>query len=65
VSDEAGNLPAVVDAAAPVTIPKLQSSVAVPAIIAGAGDHAARRFLEFFAAQTLCRSLQSGTLAWV
>jgi site-specific recombinase XerD len=27
------------------------SSIAVPAVIANAGDHAARRFLEFFAAQ--------------
>ena len=26
------------------------SHLAVPAVIAGAGDHAARRFLEFFAA---------------
>ena len=45
------NVPAVVDAAAPVTAPKLQSSIAVPMMIANAGDHAARRFLEFFAAQ--------------
>jgi site-specific recombinase XerD len=51
VSDEPRNLPAVVDAAAPVTTPKLQSSIAVPMMIANAGDHAARRFLEFFAAQ--------------
>jgi integrase len=51
VSDEPPNLPAVVDAAAPVTTPKLQSSVAVPMMITNAGDHAARRFLEFFAAQ--------------
>jgi site-specific recombinase XerD len=28
----------------------LRSALAVPAVIAGAGDHAARRFLEFFAA---------------
>jgi site-specific recombinase XerD len=41
----------VVDAAVPVTTPKLQSSVAVPVMIASAGDHAVRRFLEFFAAQ--------------
>jgi hypothetical protein len=26
------------------------SAIVVPAVIAGAGDHAARRFLEFFAA---------------
>jgi site-specific recombinase XerC len=51
VSGERHNVPAVVDGAAPVTIPKLQSSVAVPMMIANAGDHAARRFLEFFAAQ--------------
>ena len=51
MSDEPGNLPAVVDAAAPVTTPKLQSSVAVPMMIASAGDRAVRRFLEFFAAQ--------------
>ena len=51
MSDEPRNLPAVVDAAAPVTTPKLQSSVAVPMMIASAGDHATRRFLEFFAAQ--------------
>jgi site-specific recombinase XerD len=50
VSDEPPNLPAVVDAV-PATTPKLQSSVAVPMMIASAGDHAARRFLEFFAAQ--------------
>jgi site-specific recombinase XerD len=51
VSDDARNLPAVVDGAAPVTTAKLQSSVAVPMMISNAGDHAARRFLEFFAAQ--------------
>jgi site-specific recombinase XerD len=28
----------------------LRSALAVPAVIAGAGDHAVRRFLEFFAA---------------
>jgi site-specific recombinase XerD len=51
VSAERANVPAVVGAAVPVTTPKLQSSVAVPMMIASAGDHAARRFLEFFAAQ--------------
>jgi hypothetical protein len=51
VSDERRNLPAAIDAPAPVTTPKLQSSVSVPMMIASAGDHAARRFLEFFAAQ--------------
>jgi hypothetical protein len=49
VSPERDNLPAVVEIAAPVA-PTLHSSVAVPVIIANAGDHAARRFLEFFAA---------------
>jgi hypothetical protein len=29
---------------------KRRNTLAVPAVIAGAGDHAARRFLEFFAA---------------
>jgi hypothetical protein len=43
-------LPAVVEAATPVKASSLSSSLAVPAAIAGAGDHAARRFLEFFAA---------------
>ena len=51
MSDEPRNLPAVVEAAAPVTASTLRSSLAVPAAIANAGDHAARRFLEFFAAQ--------------
>ena len=50
VSAERRNLPAVVEAAAPVT-PSFRSMLAVPAAIADAGDHAARRFLEFFAAQ--------------
>jgi hypothetical protein len=50
VSDEPRNLPTLVDAAAPVTTPILRSSVAVPAMIADAGERAARRFLEFFAA---------------
>src|SRR5436305_8787702 len=31
--------------------PTLRSTLAVPAVIAGAGEHAARRFLEYFAAQ--------------
>ena len=43
-------MPAVVEAAAPVKAATLRSTLAVPAVIAGAGDHAARRFLEFFAA---------------
>src|SRR3954466_2208930 len=32
------------------TVAKVASTIIVPAAIAGAGDHAARRFLEFFAA---------------
>jgi len=50
VSAERRNLPAVVEAATPVKASSLRSTLAVPAVIAGAGDHAARRFLEFFAA---------------
>jgi hypothetical protein len=41
------NVPAVVEASVPVKTATLRSTLAV---IAGAGDHAARRFLEFFAA---------------
>jgi|SRR5208282_5885047 len=50
MSGEHRNVPAVVEAAAPVKAAALRSTIAVPAVIAGAGDHAARRFLEFFAA---------------
>jgi site-specific recombinase XerD len=50
VSAERRNLPAVVEAATPVNASSLRSTLAVPAAIASAGDHAARRFLEFFAA---------------
>jgi site-specific recombinase XerD len=50
VSAEPQNLPAVVEAAAPITTPTLRSSVAVPVMVADAGDRAVRRFLEFFAA---------------
>jgi site-specific recombinase XerD len=50
VSAERHNVPAVVEAAAPLKAATLRSRLAVPAVIAGAGDHAARRFLEFFAA---------------
>jgi site-specific recombinase XerD len=45
------NVPAVIEAAMPVKLATVRSTIAVPAVIAGAGDHAARRFLEFFAAQ--------------
>jgi site-specific recombinase XerD len=51
VSAERRNVPAVLGPAAPVKASALRSALAVPAVIAGAGDHAARRFLEFFAAQ--------------
>ena len=44
------NLPAVVEATAALKAKSLRSTLAVPAVIAGAGDHAARRFIEFFAA---------------
>src|SRR5271167_1148214 len=50
MSGEHRNVPAVVEAAAPVKAAALRSTIAVPAVIAGAGDHAARRFIEFFAA---------------
>ena len=50
MSAERRNLPAVVETATPVTASSLRSSLAVPAAIASAGDHAARRFIEFFAA---------------
>jgi site-specific recombinase XerD len=50
VSAERRNLPAVVEAAATVTTPTLHGSLVVPAMIANAGNRAARRFLDFFAA---------------
>jgi hypothetical protein len=50
VSAERRNVPAVIDAAAPVKRSTLRSTLVVPAVIADGGDHAARRFLEFFAA---------------
>jgi site-specific recombinase XerD len=50
MSGERRNVPAVVEASAPVSAPALRSKLAVPSAIADAGDHAARRFLEFFAA---------------
>jgi integrase len=43
-------LSSVVEAAAPVKTSRLRSTLAVPAAIADAGDHAARRFVEFFPA---------------
>jgi site-specific recombinase XerD len=50
VSAERRNLPAVVEAASPVKTSTLRSTFVVPAVIVDAGEHAARRFLEFFAA---------------
>jgi site-specific recombinase XerD len=43
-------LPVVVDSSAPVAAASLRSALAVPSMVANAGDRAARRFLEFFAA---------------
>jgi site-specific recombinase XerD len=51
VSTELRNLPAVVEATPPVKRSSARSVIAVPVVIADAGDHAAKRFLEFFAAQ--------------
>jgi len=51
VSAEPRNLPVAVATEKLVTPSTLRSSLVVPAVIVGAGDHAARRFLEFFAAQ--------------
>jgi integrase/recombinase XerD len=50
MSGERRNVPAVIEASTPVHAPSLRNKLAVPAAIASAGDHAARRFLEFFAA---------------
>jgi hypothetical protein len=51
VSGERNTLPVVVDTAAPVTTsPTLHSSLAVPSMVANAGERASRRFLDFFAA---------------
>ena len=50
MSAERPNLPAVVEHGAPVTASTLRSSLIVPSMIAEAGDRAARRFLDFFAA---------------
>ena len=48
MSAERRNLPAVVDA--PKKAPVVRDAILVPAVVAGAGTHAARRFLEFFTA---------------
>ncbi len=44
------DLPAVVEHGAALTVSTLRSSLIVPSMIAEAGDRAARRFLDFFAA---------------
>ena len=51
MSAERRNVPAVVETAAPSKPAALHSTLAVPVAIAHAGEHATRRFLEFFAAQ--------------
>jgi hypothetical protein len=48
MSAERRNLPAVIETAAPARTSPLHGALAVPAAIMGAGEHAARRFLEFF-----------------
>jgi site-specific recombinase XerC len=50
VSGERRNVPAVVEASTLVRAASLRSKLAVPAMIAGAGERAGMRFLEFFAA---------------
>ena len=50
MSAERRNVPAVIEAAAPARSALLRSKLAVPAAIADVGEHAARRFIEFFAA---------------
>ena len=50
MSGDRSGLPAVVEHGAPVTASTLRSTLVVPAMIAEAGDRAARRFLDFFAA---------------
>ncbi len=50
MSGERRTLPAVLETALLKKAPALHGAVVVPAMIADAGDHAARRFLEFFAA---------------
>ena len=50
VSGERNTVPAVIETAALVTtLPTLHSSLAVPSMVANAGERASRRFLDFFA----------------
>jgi hypothetical protein len=51
VSSERRNVPAVIETAATVKASSLRSTLAASAAIAGASDHPARQFLEFFAAK--------------
>jgi integrase/recombinase XerD len=50
VSADRRNLPAVAGTAAPATVSTLQSALAVPEMVANAGNRASKRFLDFFAA---------------
>src|SRR5689334_10079241 len=50
MSAERAGVPAVVEVASPMRARAILSTPVVPTAIASAGDHAARRFLEFFAA---------------
>ena len=51
MSDDRDQVPAVVERAGPITATAtLHISLVVPAMVAKAGDRAAKRFLEFFAA---------------
>ena len=50
MSGDRAQLPAVVDTAGAVTRPRLHSSLALPSMVANAGERASRRFLDFFAA---------------
>ena len=50
MSDDRGQLPMVVDTASAVARPTLHSSLAVPSMVANAGNRASKRFIDFFAA---------------
>lgn len=50
MSGDRRSVPVVVETATPIKATSRRNILAVPAVIAGAGDHAAKRFLEFFAA---------------
>ena len=63
MSAERRDVPAVVEATLPVRVSTARSIIAVQAVIAGAGDHAARRFLGFFAAQIRNKNTRMATTA--